>query len=137
MEKTLGIIKPDAVQKKYAGKIIDRIYEKGFSIAGLRMLQLNEEKAKEFYEVHSERPFFNDLIKYMMSGWVIVVAMEKENAIRDWRELMGATDPSKALEGTIRKEFGVNIEANAVHGSDSPETAAKEVPFFFKNQLNE
>lgn len=137
MEKTLAIIKPDAVQKKYAGKIIDRIYEKGFSISGLIMLQLNEEKAKEFYEVHSERPFFNDLIKYMMAGRVIVVALEKENAIRGWRELMGATDPAKASEGTIRKEFGVNIEANAVHGSDSLESAAKEVPFFFKNQLNQ
>ncbi len=130
MEKTLAIIKPDAVQKKYAGKIINRIYGKGFTIIGLKMFQLDKEKAKEFYEVHSERPFFNDLIKYMISGPIIVAVLEKESAISDWRELMGATDPAKASEGTIRKEFGENMEANAVHGSDSSETAAKEVPFF-------
>lgn len=131
MEKTLAIIKPDAMGKKYAGKIIDRIYEKGFNILGIEMLRLKEEQAKEFYQVHAERPFYNDLVKYMTSGSVIVVAMEKENAIKDWRELMGATNPAEAAEGTIRKDFGDNIEANAVHGSDSPETAGTEVPFFF------
>ncbi len=131
MEKTLAIIKPDAVQKKVAGQIISRIYGKGFNIVGLRMLQLEEGKAKEFYKVHAERPFYNDLVKYMTSGPVIVVALEKENAIKDWRDLMGATNPAEAAEGTIRKDLGENIEANAVHGSDSPENAAIEVSFFF------
>ncbi len=131
MEKTLAILKPDAVKKKYTGKIIDRIYDKGFSFKGLTMLQLNEEKAKIFYEVHKERPFFNDLIQYMTSGPIIAAVLEKENAIKDWRELMGATDPAKAQNGTIRKDFGVNMDANAVHGSDSPETASREINFFF------
>lgn len=131
MEKTLAIIKPDAMKKKLAGKIIDRIYENGFNIIGLKMLHLSEERAKEFYKVHAERPFYNDLVKYMTSGFVIVAALEKENAIRDWRNLMGATNPAEAAEGTIRKDYGENIEANAVHGSDSPETAAIELPFFF------
>lgn len=131
MEKTFAIIKPDAVKKKLAGKIISRIYEKGFDVIGLRMLQLDEVKAKEFYKVHEERPFFNGLIQYITSGPVIVAALEKENAIKDWRNLMGATNPAEAAEGTIRKDFGENIEANAVHGSDSPENASKEVSFFF------
>lgn len=131
MEKTLAIIKPDAMKKKLAGKIIDRIYEKGFNIVGLRMLQLEENQAKEFYKVHAERPFYNDLVKYMTSGPVVVVALEKENAIKSWRDLMGATNPADAAAGTIRKDFGDNIEANAVHGSDSPETASTEIPFFF------
>jgi len=131
MEKTLAILKPDAVQKKYAGKIIDRIYDKGFTFKGLIMLQLNEEKAKFFYEVHKERPFFNDLIQYMISGPIVAACLEKENAIKDWRELMGETDPTKAQNGTIRKDFGVNMDANAVHGSDSPETASREINFFF------
>jgi len=131
MGKTLAILKPDAVQKKYAGKIIDRIYGKGFTFKGLTMLQLNEEKAKKFYEVHKEKPFFNDLIQYMVSGPIIAAVLEKENAIKDWRELMGATDPAKAQNSTIRKDFGVNMDANAVHGSDSPETASREINFFF------
>ncbi len=131
MEKTFAIIKPDAVQKQFAGKIISRIYSKGFNIIELRMLSLDEEKAKEFYKVHAERPFYNDLVKYMTSGPIIVMALEKENAIKGWRELMGATNPAEAAEETIRKDFGENIEANAVHGSDSPETAAAEIPFFF------
>jgi nucleoside-diphosphate kinase len=131
MEKTLALIKPDAMRKKMAGKIIDRIYEKGFNIVGLKMLQLKENQANEFYKVHAERPFYKDLVSYMTSGSVIVAALEKENAIKDWRNLMGATNPAEAAEGTIRKDFGENIEANAVHGSDSPETASTEVPFFF------
>ncbi len=131
MEKTLAIIKPDAMRKKMAGKIIDRIYEKGFNIVGLKMLHLKENQANEFYKVHAERPFYKDLVSYMTSGSVIVAALEKENAIKDWRNLMGATNPAEAAEGTIRKDFGENIEANAVHGSDSPETASTEVPFFF------
>jgi len=131
MEKTLAIIKPDAMRKKMAGKIIDRIYEKGFNIVGLKMLHLKENQANEFYKVHAERLFYKDLVSYMTSGSVIVAALEKENAIKDWRNLMGATNPAEAAEGTIRKDFGENIEANAVHGSDSPETASTEVPFFF------
>lgn len=131
MEKTLAIIKPDAMRKKLAGKIIDRIYGKGFNIVGLKMLHMEEKQAREFYKVHAERPFYNDLVKYMTSGSVIAAALEKENAIRDWRDLMGATNPADATEGTIRKDFGENIEANAVHGSDSPETASIEIPFFF------
>lgn len=131
MEKTLAIIKPDAMKKKLAGKIIDRIYENGFNIIGLKMFRLDVEQAKEFYKVHAERPFYNDLVKYMTSGSVIVAALEKENAIKDWRNLMGATNPADAAEGTIRKDYGENIEANAVHGSDSPETASLEIPFFF------
>ena len=131
MEKTLAIIKPDAMRKKMAGRIIDRIYEKGFNIIGLKMLHLKENQANEFYKVHAERPFYKDLVSYMTSGSVIVAALEKENAIKDWRNLMGATNPAEAAEGTIRKDFGENIEANAVHGSDSPETASTEVPFFF------
>ena len=133
MEKTLAIIKPDSMKKKLAGKIISRIYEKGFNIVGLKMLHLKENQAKEFYKVHKERPFYNDLVKYMTSGSIIVAAMEKENAIRDWRNLMGATNPDEAAEGTIRKDFGENIEANAVHGSDSPETASSEISFFFSD----
>jgi len=131
MEKTLAIIKPDAIKKKLAGKIIDKIYSGGFDIIGLKMLHLEMEQAKEFYKVHAERPFYNDLVQYMTSGPVIVAALGKENAIKDWRELMGATNPAEAAEGTIRKDFGENIEANAVHGSDSPENADKEVLFFF------
>ncbi len=127
----MAIIKPDAMKRKLTGKIIDRIYEKGFNIVGLKMLHLKENQAREFYKVHAERPFYNDLVKYMTSGSVVVVALEKEDAIKDWRDLMGATNPADAAEGTIRKNFGENIEANAVHGSDSPETASIEIPFFF------
>ena len=127
----MAIIKPDAMKRKLTGKIIDRIYEKGFNIVGLKMLHLKEKQAREFYKVHAERPFYNDLVKYMTSGSIVVVALEKEDAIKDWRDLMGATNPADAAEGTIRKNFGENIEANAVHGSDSPETASIEIPFFF------
>ncbi|MDR2401414.1 MAG: nucleoside-diphosphate kinase [Deferribacteraceae bacterium] len=131
MEKTFGIIKPDAVAKGKIGEIIRIIEENGFKIAGLRLEQLSLEKAQKFYEVHKARPFYNDLTKYMSSGPVVVLALEKENAVRAWRDIMGATNPIEAAEGTIRKLFGENIERNAVHGSDAAETAKTELAFFF------
>ncbi len=131
MEQTLGIIKPDAVKKNLIGKIIAIIEEKGFKIRAMKMLHLREKDAKEFYIVHKERPFYNDLVKFMTSGPVVVLLLEKENAISDWRKTMGATNPAEAEEGTIRKLYGSSIQNNAVHGSDSPENAKIEINFFF------
>ena len=131
MERTFAIIKPDAVGRGLAGDIIKRIEQSGLKIRGMRLTKLSREQAERFYEVHKERPFYNDLCTYMTSGPVVVMALEGDNAIKRWRELMGATDPKKAAAGTIRSDFGENIERNAVHGSDAPETAAQEVPFFF------
>ena len=131
MEQTLGIIKPDAVGKKLTGKIISIIEEKGFKIRAMKMLKLREEDAKAFYFVHREKPFYNDLVKFMTSGPVVVLLLEKENAIVDWRKTMGATNPAEAEEGTIRKMFAESIQNNAVHGSDSPENAEIEINFFF------
>ncbi len=129
--RTLAIIKPDAVQKNVTGKIISMITDAGFKIIGMRYLKLSEKAAAAFYEIHKERPFYGDLIEYMTSGPVVVIALEKENAVEDYRKLIGATDPAKADEGTVRKLFGTSIEANAVHGSDSDENAEKEIAFFF------
>lgn len=131
MERTLAIIKPDAVERNLIGKIIERIESKGFKIAALKKAQLTKDQAEKFYAVHKERPFFEDLTTYMVSSPVILMTLEKDNAIADWRELMGATNPAEAAEGTIRKDFAINLEKNSAHGSDSPETAAFEVPFFF------
>ncbi len=131
MEQTLGIIKPDAVKKNLIGKIISIIEEKGFKIRAMKMLKLREEDAKSFYFVHREKPFYNDLVKFMTSGPVVVLLLEKENAIADWRKTMGATNPAEAEEGTIRKLFAESIQNNAVHGSDSPENALIEINFFF------
>ena len=131
MERTFAIIKPDAVGRGLAGDIIKRIEQSGLKIRGMRLIHLSRQQAELFYAVHKERPFYNDLCAYMTSGPVIVMALEGENAITRWREAMGATDPKKAAAGTIRSDFGENIERNAVHGSDAPETAAQEVPFFF------
>ncbi len=131
MEQTLGIIKPDAVKKNLIGKIISIIEEKGFKIRAMKMLKLREEDAKSFYFVHREKPFYNDLVKFMTSGPVVVLLLEKENAILDWRKTMGATNPAEAEEGTIRKLFAESIQNNAVHGSDSPENALIEINFFF------
>jgi nucleoside-diphosphate kinase len=131
METTLAIIKPDAVRRGFIGDIIRIIQNAHLRIRGMRMLQLTRAQAERFYEVHKARPFFNSLCSYMTSGPVVVLALEGENAIARWRELMGATDPAKAMPGTIRKEFGIDVEQNAAHGSDAPETAAREVPFFF------
>ena len=133
MERTFAIIKPDAVGRGLAGDIIKRIEQAGLKIQGMRLLQLSLAQAERFYEVHKARPFYHDLCTYMTSGPVVVMVLEGEGAIVKWRELMGATDPKKAAAGTIRSDFGENIERNAVHGSDAPETAAQEVPFFFSS----
>lgn len=131
MEKTIAIIKPDAVANKHSGQIINIIELNGFTISNMTKGQLAKEDAQEFYAVHKERPFYGELVDYMTSGSVIVMELEKENAIAEWRDLMGATNPAKANPGTIRRMFGTSIGSNAVHGSDSAETAAQEVEFFF------
>jgi nucleoside-diphosphate kinase len=131
MERTFAIIKPDAVERGLAGKILSRIEEKGFKIVGMKRIQLSLSQAQGFYYVHKERPFFNDLCSFMSRSPVIVLCLEKENAIADWRTLMGATNPANAEPGTIRKDFAKNIEENSSHGSDAPETAAFEIPYFF------
>lgn len=131
IQRTLAIIKPDSVEKKVIGDIISLIEKAGFKILGLKFIKLTEKQAQTFYEIHKERPFFNDLVKYMTSGPILPIALEKENAIDDFRKLIGATDPAKAEQGTIRKLFGTNIERNAIHGSDSPENGLREAAFFF------
>lgn len=131
MERTLAIIKPDAVAAKHAGRIIQRIEESGFQIRAMRMLHLTQKEAEGFYAVHRERPFFGSLTQFMSSGPVIVLALEAAEAIRKWRTLMGATDPGKADAGTLRKDFGASIENNATHGSDAADTAAFELGYFF------
>jgi len=131
IERTLSIIKPDAVAKNVIGKIYQRFENAGLKVIAARMAYLSEREAGEFYAVHRERPFFKDLVKFMTSGPVMVQVLEGENAIARNRELMGATDPKKAEPGTIRADFAESIDANAVHGSDAPETAAVEVAFFF------
>lgn len=133
MERTFAIIKPDAVERKMTGKVLDRIEGAGFTIVGMKKLHLTKGQAEGFYYVHKERPFFNDLCSFMSRSPVVVLALEKENAIAAWRELMGATNPANAEAGTIRKDFGVSIEENTVHGSDSPESAAFEIPYFFNS----
>ncbi len=132
-ERTFSIIKPDAVAAKQTGAIIQMILDAGLTVKGMKMIQLTRAQAEGFYAVHSARPFFKDLVEYMISGPVVVSCLEGENAIARYRDLMGATDPAKAAEGTIRKNFGKSIEANACHGSDAPETAKVEVSYFFSN----
>lgn len=131
MERTLCIIKPDAVKKRVQGHIIQMILDAGFQVLGIKMLHLTEAQAKAFYAVHKERPFYNDLVEFMTSGPVITIALQKENAIADYRKLIGATDPAKADEGTVRKLYATNVQENAVHGSDSIENGKIEVGFFF------
>ena len=131
MERTLAIIKPDAVAARNTGKIIQRIEEAGFQIRAMRMLRLSSLEAEGFYAVHRERPFFGSLTTFMSQGPVVVLALEASDAIKKWRGLMGATDPAKADAGTLRKEFGQSIENNATHGSDAPETAEFELAYFF------
>ncbi len=131
MEKTFAIIKPDAVSKGYSGKIIDRIESNGFKIAAMKKIHMDKKTAESFYAVHKEKPFFEALTTFMSSGPAVVMILEKDNAIADWRKLMGATNPEDAEEGTLRKDFGKNIDNNAVHGSDAPETADAETRFFF------
>jgi nucleoside-diphosphate kinase len=131
MERTFAIIKPDAVERNVTGKVLEMIEAGGFKVVGMKKIRLSKCEAEGFYYVHKERPFFGDLCTFMSRGPVIVLALEKENAIVDWRALMGATNPANAEAGTIRKELGVSIEENTVHGSDSPESAAFEIPYFF------
>ena len=132
MERTFAIIKPDAVKKGAAGKILARIEEAGFRVCAMRMIHMSKREAEGFYYVHKERPFFGGLTDFMSSGPCIVMGLEAPGAIKKWRDLMGATDPAKADAGTLRKEFGASIDNNATHGSDAPETAAFELGYFFR-----
>jgi nucleoside-diphosphate kinase len=131
MERTLAIIKPDAVAARNVGRIIQRIEDSGFTIRAMRLVNLSGKDAEGFYAVHRERPFFGSLTSFMSSGPVVVLALEAPDAIKKWRTLMGATDPAKAEAGTLRKDFGASIENNATHGSDAPDTAAYEIGYFF------
>ncbi|MCU1261778.1 MAG: nucleoside diphosphate kinase [Bryobacterales bacterium] len=131
IQRTFSIIKPDAVAAGKAGKVLAVIEGAGFKILGLRMVQLSREQAEAFYAVHKERPFFGSLVKFMIEGPVIVMALEREDAVAKLREIMGATNPANAAEGTIRKLYADSIERNAIHGSDAPETAEAELRFFF------
>jgi nucleoside-diphosphate kinase len=133
VERTLSIIKPDAVAKNVIGKIYSRFEDNGLRIVAAKMLHLSRDQAENFYGVHRERPFFNDLVSFMISGPVIAQVLEGEGAIAKNREIMGATDPRKAAPGTVRADFATTVDENAVHGSDSPETAAVEIAFFFGN----
>jgi nucleoside-diphosphate kinase len=131
LERTLSIIKPDAVAKNVIGRIISRFEQAGLKIVASRMMWLSKQQAEGFYAVHKERPFYKDLVEFMTSGPVVIQVLEGENAIQKNRDLMGATDPRKAAKGTIRADFAQSIDANAVHGSDSPQTAATEIAYFF------
>ena len=133
IERTLAIIKPDAVGRGLSGDIIKRIEGAGLRLRAMRLMRLGRAHAEAFYEVHKARSFYGSLCEYMSSGPVVVMALEADGAIAKWRDLMGATDPAKAAPGTIRKEFGMDVEKNATHGSDAPETAAREVAFFFSS----
>jgi len=130
-ERTLAIIKPDAVERRLVGRIIERIEDAGFQICAMRRVHLSKPEAEGFYAVHRERPFFGSLTAFMSSGPAVVLVLEAADAIKRWRALMGATDPAKADAGTLRKEFAESIERNATHGSDAPETAAYEIGYFF------
>jgi nucleoside-diphosphate kinase len=131
IEQTFAIIKPDAVDGGHAGQILSMIEHAGFRIRGMKMTRLSKQQAEGFYEIHRAKPFFGGLVVFMTEGPVVLLVLERENAIQHWRDVMGATNPANAAEGTIRKKFAKNIERNAVHGSDAPETAAVEIPFFF------
>lgn len=132
IEHTFSIIKPDATKRNITGKIIAKFEDAGLRVVAQRRIRMTKEQAENFYGVHRERPFFNDLVAFMTSGPVVVQVLEGENAVARNREIMGATNPADAADGTIRKEFAESIEANSVHGSDAPETAAEEIAFFFK-----
>jgi len=131
LERTFAIIKPDAVAKGQSGEILSMIERAGFRVVAMRLRHLTKKDAEAFYAVHKSRPFFNGLVTFMTEGPVVTLVLESENAIAKWRDLMGATNPANAAEGTIRRRFAENIERNCVHGSDAPETAAVEIPFFF------
>lgn len=130
-DRTLAIIKPDAVENGTTGKIIDRILSAGFHILAMRQETLTRKRAEDFYAVHRDKPFFDDLVEFMSSGPCVVMVLEKDEAVDEFRDVIGATDPKKAGNGTIRKEFAQDVQRNAVHGSDSEKTAAKEIAFFF------
>lgn len=130
---TFTMIKPDAVANGHTGKIIDHIIQKGFKIVAMKYTRLSEEKAGEFYDIHRERPFFGELVSFMTSGPIVAAVLEKDNAVADFREVIGATDPQKAAPGTIRNLYAKSIDANAIHGSDSDENAQREANFFFSN----
>mgnify|MGYP004703142869 CR=1 FL=1 len=132
--RTLAILKPDCIRKNLIGKVIAQIQDAGFKVVALRMVKLTPDAAMGFYEIHKERPFFKDLVEYMTSGPCLPIALEKENAVEDFRKLIGATDPQKAAEGTIRKLYAESIQENIVHGSDSDENAAKEILHFFSRK---
>ena len=131
VERTLSIIKPDATRRNLTGAIVDRFEKAGLRVIASRRIRLSQAQAEDFYGVHRERPFFASLVKFMTEGPIVVLALEREDAIRKLREVMGATNPANAADGTIRKRFATNIERNSVHGSDAPETAAQEIAFFF------
>jgi nucleoside-diphosphate kinase len=131
LERTFAIVKPDAVAKGHTGDILSMIEQNGFRIVGLKMRRIAKNEAEAFYAVHKARPFFGGLVTFMSEGPVVMMVLEREDAIAKWRDLMGATNPANAAEGTIRKRFAENIERNSVHGSDALETAAQEIPFFF------
>lgn len=131
LEQTFGMIKPDAVANGHVGKILAFIEENGFRIVGIKSRRISKHEAEAFYSVHKARPFFSGLVSFMTEGPAVVLVLERENAVATWREIMGATNPANAAEGTIRKRFAESIERNSVHGSDAPETAAIEIPFFF------
>ena len=131
VERTLAIVKPDAVERGLLGEVLKRIHEAGFQIVAVKSLRLTKAEAEAFYAVHRGKPFFAPLTEFMSSGKVVVLALEAENAIARWRETMGATDPAKAAPGTIRREFGASIQNNCTHGSDAPDTAAFEIGYFF------
>ena len=131
LERTCAFIKPDAIADRRSGDIISSIELNGFTILRMEKIRLTSQQAEAFYAIHKAKPFFGELVAYTISGPVIVMALEKDNAIKEWRDLMGATDPTKATVGTLRKMFGSSIGSNAVHGSDSPETARQEIAFFF------
>jgi len=133
IERTLAIIKPDAVKKRVIGKIIQRVEDEGFEIKGMKMVHLTKEEAKAFYHVHKDKPFYESLTDFMSSGPIVVMLLEGEEAIKHWREVMGATDPAQARPGTLRRLYGFSVERNAVHGSDAPESAEYEIGFFFKS----
>jgi nucleoside-diphosphate kinase len=132
MEQTFAIIKPDAVGRRMTGQILERVEKAGFAIRAMRLVRLTKREAEGFYAVHRGKPFFDGLTDFMSSGPAVVMVLEAPDAIRKWREVMGATDPAKAAPGTLRKEFGTNIGNNATHGSDAPETAAYEIGYFFR-----
>ena len=131
--RTFAIIKPDAVRNGYSGKIIDRMINSDFKILGLKLIRMTKSQAEGFYEIHKDKPFFSELTEFMSSGKCVVIALKKEDAVNKWRELIGATDPAEADEGTIRKDYASSLGENAVHGADSNENAVREIGFFFSD----